>query len=387
MENIEHEPLKAPFPYFGGKRKVAALVWECFGRVENYVEPFFGSGAVLLGRPDEPSTETVNDADGLLSNFWRALRMEPETVAKYADWPVNENDLHARHAWLVGQKETLQARLEGDPEFYDVKIAGWWVWGMACWIGSGFCSGRGPWQVRDRQLVHVGNEGQGVNRQLVHVGNEGQGVNRQLVHVGNEGQGVNRQRVHVGDEGRGVNRKRERLSGFAETDVNAFAGIEHKRPVIAGPAGGNAPLAGNEDLIAYFQALAARLRKVRVCCGDWSRVCGPSVTKKHGLTACFLDPPYADTAARASNLYRKDCERVAHDVREWAIAEGKDKLMRIALCGYEGEHKMPADWDCIAWNAGAGFSGQRHAGAGNNGKKERIWFSPHCLGPKEPSLL
>ena len=42
--------LKAPFPYFGGKSTIAHLVWERFGRVNNYVEPFFGSGAVLLKR-------------------------------------------------------------------------------------------------------------------------------------------------------------------------------------------------------------------------------------------------------------------------------------------------------------------------------------------------
>ena len=29
----------------------------------------------------------------------------------------------------------------------------------------------------DRKLVHLGNNGQGVNRQLVHLGDNGQGVN------------------------------------------------------------------------------------------------------------------------------------------------------------------------------------------------------------------
>jgi DNA adenine methylase len=53
--------LRAPFPWFGGKSRVAPLVWERFGNVPNYVEPFFGSGAVLLGRPHPPKTETVND--------------------------------------------------------------------------------------------------------------------------------------------------------------------------------------------------------------------------------------------------------------------------------------------------------------------------------------
>jgi site-specific DNA-adenine methylase len=34
--------LKAPFPYAGGKSTVADLVWERFGDVDNYVEPFMG---------------------------------------------------------------------------------------------------------------------------------------------------------------------------------------------------------------------------------------------------------------------------------------------------------------------------------------------------------
>lgn len=139
--------LKSPFPYFGGKRKVAAEVWRRFGVVDNYVEPFFGSGAVLLAREGILSTETVNDADGLISNFWRALRADPDAVADHANWPVNETDLHARHAWLVEKKESLQARMEGDADFFDAKVAGWWVWGMSCWIGSGFCSGNGPWKI------------------------------------------------------------------------------------------------------------------------------------------------------------------------------------------------------------------------------------------------
>ena len=40
-------------------------MWERFGTVQNYVEPFFGSGRVLLGCP-RPLAETANDADGLL---------------------------------------------------------------------------------------------------------------------------------------------------------------------------------------------------------------------------------------------------------------------------------------------------------------------------------
>src|SRR5690348_15182552 len=61
--------VKAPFPWFGGKSTVADLVWDRFGNVQNYVEPFFGSGAVLLNRAHPPGTETVNDLDCMVANF------------------------------------------------------------------------------------------------------------------------------------------------------------------------------------------------------------------------------------------------------------------------------------------------------------------------------
>lgn len=52
-----------------------------------------------------------------------------------------------------------------------------------------------------------------------------------------------------------------------------------------------------EGVYEWMRALACRLRLTRVCSGDWSRVCGPTVAIKQGLTAVFLDPPYADTAS------------------------------------------------------------------------------------------
>lgn len=117
--------LQAPFPWFGGKSRAAELIWKRFGDVPNYVEPFAGSLAVLLGRPHDARIETVNDKDGFVANFWRAIKDDPDAVAHHADWPVNENDQHARHVWLVGQRVSLTARLEGDPEYFDAKIAGW----------------------------------------------------------------------------------------------------------------------------------------------------------------------------------------------------------------------------------------------------------------------
>jgi len=333
--------LKAPFPYFGGKSRAAGLVWPRFGAVRNYVEPFFGSGAMLLARPNGwTGTETVNDADGLLCNFWRALRANPKLVAQHADWPVIENDLHARHAWLVQRKDSLQARLEGDPKFFDAQVAGWWVWGMSCWIAGGFCSGKGPWhRVKNEAGEWILSKG----------ADHGSGTWRKRVHLGNAGQGVNRRIVHLLHQGRCVNQ-----------------------------------VAVSGRLVEWFQALADRLARVRVCCGDWNRVCTATPTVGQGLTAVFLDPPYADTAQRDPNIYRIDSKSIAHEVREWAIEHGDDPLMRIALCGYEGEHKMPRDWSCVPWKAGGGYA-SRAAGRGlANSHRERIWFSPNCIRMSSP---
>ena len=305
MSTMVARELKAPFPWFGGKSRVASLVWDRFGDVPNYVEPFFGSGAVLLGRPHDAGTETINDLDCMVANFWRALQHDPEAVAFHAD-------NHARHLWLCSQEE-FRERMKIDPEFYDAKIAGWWVWGQCIWIGSGWCS---------VQLPHLGSAGTGVHRKRPHLGNAGKGLNR------------------VGDFTSGTRRG---------------------------------------HLLEYMRDLAERLCLVRVCCGDWSRICGPSVTFKHGITGAFLDPPYADTAGRTNNVYSSDCNQVAHDVRKWAIANGDNPDLRIALCGYEGEHLMPESWDCVQWNARGGYGSQGNNQARENSAKERIWFSPHCL--------
>jgi hypothetical protein len=62
------------------------------------------------------------------------------------------------------------------------------------------------------------------------------------------------------------------------------------------------------------------------------------------------------------------------------FGNGDNPLLRIALCGYEGEHQMPGSWDCFAWKAHGGYSVQGH-GTNRNRLLERVWFSPHCLKP------
>lgn len=322
---MEAGTYKPPFPWFGDKSRAAALIWERLGDVPNYVEPFFGSGAVLLNRPTPPGTETVNDLDGFLANFWRAVQADPESVAEHADLPVNERDLEARHYWLVSEgRKRLDAAL-ADPVGYDAKIAGWWAWGQCCWIGSGWCSGEGPWRVVDGEWTS----------------------DRQLPHLGNPGQGVNRQLPHLGDPGKG-------------------ACARHR-----------------EHLVEYFQALRDRLRYVRVACGNWDRILTPSITHRLGLTGVVMDPPYATGEVDYTAGGNKDRE-LLDAVRQWCLDNGENPLFRIVLCGYEGEFEMPDNWRVASWKAAGGYastaSGDTQGKA--NRHRERIWCSPHCFDPE-----
>jgi DNA adenine methylase len=134
VSETETPVLKAPFPYPGGKAKVADLVWQRLGNVDNYVEPFMGSLATMLRRPADHfeggyRVETANDINHFIVNFWRAVKADPAAVATWADAPVLEADLHARHRWLM-QSDTAtkwRERMRTDPEAFDVKIAGWWA--------------------------------------------------------------------------------------------------------------------------------------------------------------------------------------------------------------------------------------------------------------------
>ena len=315
--------LSAPFPWFGGKSRAAHLVWAALGDVNGYVEPFAGSLAVLLARPTVRGVETVNDRDAYLANFWRALRHEPDAVAHHADWPVSEVDLSARHLWLVNEGRAVLDRMAADPDAYDAKIAGWWVWGLCSWIGSGWCSGEGPWVRGDDGLL---------NRKIPHLGDAGRGVNRQIPHLGDAGRGVNRQIPHLGNAEQGVH-------GSASTQE-------------------------------WMRSLSTRLRGVRIACGDWTRIMGPSVLRAGGgKCGVLLDPPYVT----GEDLYAEAGDGVCHEVFRWAEEHGDDSSLRIVVCGYEGDWSPPAGWKTVPWKARRAFNSK------NDGSRERLWCSPACL--------
>lgn len=377
-------PLKAPFPWFGGKSRVAHLVWERFGEVRNYVEPFFGSGAVLLARPHAPGIETISDQDAFLSNFWRAVAADPDQVAHFADWPVSEADLHARHRWLVETAAERVERLKTDPDYFDAKVAGWWVWGQCLWIGSGWCAPT-DWTSRNRRGRQdttrpdlSAAHGRGEVVKIV--------AKRPALTGNGGGVGVNAPRLHQkrpvlqhGEGGRGVQRLAHQVPDLSGDSGAAGKGIHASR--FEEKSG---------RLQAYMRALGERLRRVRVCCGDFERILGPAVTTCIGLTGVLLDPPY-DNDLRAI-CYNHDGPEdetgrsVWWRAYQWAIDHGEDPLLRIALCGYEHPDAVfPSGWTEIAWKASGGYGRSERGKA--NARRERIWFSPGCLVPSGQAQL
>jgi hypothetical protein len=161
--------MKAPFPWFGGKRDVVDLVWRALGAPKQYIEPFCGSAAMLLGARKPALLEVIGDVNGFVANFWRCVRHQPDEVVRHADYPVSHVDLGARHAWLLGRVPRLSTELQDANWEGDAKVAGWWLWGQCCWIGSGWCE----WPVG--QIPHVSDAGRGIQAagKIPHVSDAG----------------------------------------------------------------------------------------------------------------------------------------------------------------------------------------------------------------------
>jgi hypothetical protein len=249
--------------------------------------------------------------------------------------------------------------MHDDPDYYCSRTAGYWIYGLCSWIGTGWCNG--TWHGRD----HEENKGTGLcngGSKLPHIAS-GRGINRQLPQLCS-GSGINRKIPQLGG-GCGINRHLPHISAGQGINRQVPSNCESRR----------------EFLIQMMGELSDRMRDVRVCCGDWKRIMNHAQSGYFkGNTAIFLDPPYQ--AEDRCKTYAHDDFDVGKDAAAWAIEHGHRLDLRIAYCGYEGSVEFPPDWVCVPWKANGGYSGI--AGKANeNRNRERIWFSPGCLKPLE----
>ena len=165
-------------------------------------------------------------------------------------------------------------------------------------------------------------------------------------------------------------------------------GINRKRPHLFNNGGFvGANTAQGEGLITWFTALSSRLRRVRVLCGDWTRLVTPAALYGSGTpVGIVLDPPYT-RQLRHAKLYAHDSD-IAGAVRGWAVKYGEDPRVRIALCGLQDEHVMPDTWRVYRWQSRGGWSNSKYHGrASGQPRQECVWFSPGCLPTTQLDFL
>lgn len=115
--NVAHDaPRRPALRYYGGGWKRAPWTIAHMPTHDNYVEPCFGAGSVLL-RKDPVQLETVNDIDGRVVNFFHVLRERSQDLVNLISLtPWAEDELHV----CLGRADQ---NLEDARRFF-----------MACWM-------------------------------------------------------------------------------------------------------------------------------------------------------------------------------------------------------------------------------------------------------------
>ena len=332
--------LYAPFPYYGGKRRIASRVWEGLGPVDTYIELFGGSLAVLLSCPFGPrKKEIVNDLDGFVTNFWRSIKFDPEKTAAWADYPTVHIDLVARKEYLNQLLPTLVDRLIDDPFYCSYEVAGWWVWAVSNNISLANFSDYKTGNIDKSIPVIISRQG---------------------------GKGVSKNRLDKSIprcyKGNGVSLQRKDLLDFD---------LDGRR------------------LLDWFNVLSIRLSKTFIFCKDWDDIVSPTITgttksnNKDSTVGFFLDPPYG-TENRTNKLYNLDSKNIADKVKSWSIKYGNNPRWRICVAGYFDDYKeWPENWQVVKW----GSNKRKYAQGDEKERQECLWFSPFCQKIEQNQLL
>lgn len=283
--------------------------------------------------------ETVNDRDGLLVNFWRAVRSDPEQTAYHASWPVSHVDLVARRMvlkeWLTNDANL--ERMMVDDQYCDHRIAGYWVWCQALAIGSLSKQLAGPWWRAGGNLVKLRSP-----------------------------QGVEITRPHVTAQ-QGI----EVLSLRHNPLTRPYSFV-------------------NPNVIKWFTFLQARLRHVRILCDDWKRVVAMIDTnyyqRETPIISVFLDPPYTHTLRVDNKYYTIDDAETCRDVLNWCKTYGSDQRYRIVLAAYEDDghdELLTLGWRKYRWyRRNRDMVGLAKSERAKQLRElERLYASPHCCAP------
>jgi DNA adenine methylase len=111
----------APIAWYGGKARLAARIAALLPHHDTYVEAFGGAAAVLFAK-ERATLEVYNDIDSGLVTFFRALRDEPQRLARalrltpYAreefvycrsTWQDTPDDVERARRWYVRMRQAF----------------------------------------------------------------------------------------------------------------------------------------------------------------------------------------------------------------------------------------------------------------------------------------
>jgi hypothetical protein len=276
-----------PYPFYGGKKRVAPELWRRFGDPLYYIEPFAGSAATLLFRPSRPRSELLG---GHLPS---------------------EADLYALHRHLLANGVSLTDMLRRDPKYHDRQMAAWFAWGQCLWIGTGWCFQRQGMRRQPDQRQHI-DQPRGLLAQQPdkrqHIGRS-RGLLTQGATAGP------RQKLRVASDDCGGAHCQSPLAHTVGDYLDDFlTRLENHQPS-----------AWLEGLQVYFRALQNRLERVDLCHGDWRRCVTKGVLnrglKRKSYTAILFDPPYMPDTCESERIYTH-CGDVAKEVEEWCREYG-----------------------------------------------------------------
>ena len=117
--------MRTVLKYPGSKWNIASQLVELIPKHHSYVEPFFGSGAVLFNKPPS-DIETINDLDSDVTNLFRCIQKDSERLSRLVMTTPFSREEYDRQ--FEGAAETLYAS-----SFQ--RAAGFLI---KCWQGHGF---------------------------------------------------------------------------------------------------------------------------------------------------------------------------------------------------------------------------------------------------------
>lgn len=312
------------YTYMGSKRSQLTNILDILGDdISTLIEPFAGTACVSINRPKSVKNCYINDYDCHVANVLRSVMYYPDDLIKAAARPRIELDMHQTHDYLVNGKVKIREALLSSNRGCIPEMAGWWVWGLNNWIGSGWCCENGYTKylikpdevaIKNKDLDQfLGNKITTGRGKPCH----GNNLTEQLPKA--------TWRIKPSDS----NKLTEQLSQSERVD----------------------------HITNMVYAIYNSLRDCRVLYGDFARVLTKSYIEGP-RTGVFLDPPYRSCDKMDYGTDGKDLE-VFTRAYNWFIDHRNDPKLRIVFCCQSGDLEgleVPDDIGRISWSRNSGYA-------------------------------